>query len=105
MDAHTHSHCKYYNFTKEFSVADLAAFHGHLGPYIVLGYRVGKYIREHFCDDPFQMKAEIHCAGCHPSPASWMGYSSGADAPSGNGISRSFHRRRSVAFSWLTEKR
>lgn len=66
MDAHTHSNCKYYNITLDFSVADLAAFHGHLGPYIVLGYRIGKYVRGNFCDDPFRMKAEVHCAGTPP---------------------------------------
>lgn len=66
MDNHTHSHCRYYNITHDFSVSDLAAFHGHLGPYIVLGYRIGKYVRDHFCDDPFQMKADIHCAGTPP---------------------------------------
>lgn len=66
MDSHTHSHCKYYNIANDFSVADLAAFHGHLGPYIVLGYRIGKYARENFCDDPFEMKAAVHCAGVPP---------------------------------------
>lgn len=66
MDAHTHSHCKYYNLNNEFSVADLAAFHGHLGPYIVLGYRIGKYVREHFCNDPFRMNAEVFCSGEPP---------------------------------------
>ncbi|MDD3856491.1 MAG: formylmethanofuran dehydrogenase subunit E family protein [Methanoculleus sp.] len=66
MDAETHRHCKYYNIKNDFSVADLAAFHGHLGPYIVLGYRVGKYVRSNFCDDPFRMKAEVRCAGVPP---------------------------------------
>jgi formylmethanofuran dehydrogenase subunit E len=66
MDAHTHAHCKYYNLNHDFSIFTLAAFHGHLGPYIVLGYRIGKYVREHFCDDPFRMKAEVHCAGTPP---------------------------------------
>ncbi len=66
MDAHTHSHCRFYNLDPEFTVSDLAAFHGHLGPYIVLGYRIGKYVREHFCDDPFRMKAEVYCAGTPP---------------------------------------
>ncbi|MDI6899057.1 MAG: formylmethanofuran dehydrogenase subunit E family protein [Methanolinea sp.] len=66
MDAHSHSHCRFYNLVPEFSIEELAAFHGHLGPYIVLGYRIGKYVRENFCGDPFQMKAEIHCAGKPP---------------------------------------
>jgi len=66
MDTHTHSHCKYYNLTNTFSLTDLAAFHGHLGPYIVLGYRIGKYVRGNFCDDPFRMKAEVRCSGAPP---------------------------------------
>lgn len=66
MDDHTHSHCRYYNIDPDFSLQDLAAFHGHLGPYIVLGYRIGKYVRGNFCDDPFRMKARIHCSGTPP---------------------------------------
>ncbi|MDK2990243.1 MAG: formylmethanofuran dehydrogenase subunit [Methanoculleus sp.] len=66
MAAKTHLHCKYYNIKNDFSIADLAAFHGHLGPYIVLGYRIGKYVRSSFCDDPFRMKAEVRCAGVPP---------------------------------------
>ncbi len=66
MDSHTHDHCRYYNLDPEFSVRDLAAFHGHLGPFIVLGYRIGKFARENFCSDPFRMKAEVHCAGAPP---------------------------------------
>lgn len=58
--------CKYSHLTKNYSIEDLAAFHGHLGPYIVLGYRMGKYARETFCSDPFSMKAEVHCNGVPP---------------------------------------
>jgi formylmethanofuran dehydrogenase subunit E len=54
------------NITKEYSVADLAAFHGHLGPFIVLGYRIGKYAKEQFCNDPFKLSASIYCAGKPP---------------------------------------
>jgi formylmethanofuran dehydrogenase subunit E len=66
MDAHTHSHCRFYNIEPEFSVRDLAAFHGHLGPYIVLGYRIGKHVRERFCNDPFRMEAKVYCSGTPP---------------------------------------
>lgn len=59
-------HCHLFNITKEYTAADLAAFHGHLGPYIVLGYRMGRYARNHFCDDPFSMKARVHCSGTPP---------------------------------------
>lgn len=60
------SHCHLFNITKDYTAADLAAFHGHLGPYIVLGYRIGRYARDHFCDDPFSMKATVHCSGKPP---------------------------------------
>jgi formylmethanofuran dehydrogenase subunit E len=58
--------CKYTGIEKEYSIEDLAAFHGHLGPYIVLGYRMGRYIRLHFCSDPFRMNAAVHCSGTPP---------------------------------------
>ncbi|CAJ36338.1 hypothetical protein similar to formylmethanofuran dehydrogenase, subunit E [Methanocella arvoryzae MRE50] len=51
---------------REYSIEDLAAFHGHLGPYIVLGYRIGRYAREYFCDDAFQMHAVVGCSGTPP---------------------------------------
>ncbi len=66
MDSHTHSTCKYYNIARDHSVAELAAFHGHLGPFIVVGYRIGRYARDRFCDDPFQMRATIFCSGTPP---------------------------------------
>lgn len=58
--------CKYTGIEKEYTIEDLAAFHGHLGPYIVLGYRMGRYAICHFCNDPFQMKATVHCSGTPP---------------------------------------
>ena len=58
--------CKYVGIDKEYTIEDLAAFHGHLGPYIVLGYRMGRYARRHFCSDPFQMKAAVYCTGTPP---------------------------------------
>lgn len=61
-----HSGCRYLNLTHDYTPADLAAFHGHLGPFIVLGYRIGRYVRKTFCDDPFKMQAVIHCAGTPP---------------------------------------
>ncbi len=51
---------------KDYSIEDLAAFHGHLGPYIVLGYRIGKYVRDAFCDDPFRMSVRVYCSGVPP---------------------------------------
>ncbi|MFA5330873.1 MAG: formylmethanofuran dehydrogenase subunit E family protein [Methanoregula sp.] len=64
---HDHNHeCHFLNLKKEYSVADLAAFHGHLGPFIVLGYRIGKYAKEQFCNDPFELSASVYCAGKPP---------------------------------------
>jgi formylmethanofuran dehydrogenase subunit E len=63
---HNHAGCTYTNLQRTYSVADLAAFHGHLGPYIVLGYRIGRYIRTTFCDDPFRLTARVYCSGTPP---------------------------------------
>lgn len=60
------SACKYTGINRDYSPEDLAAFHGHLGPYIVLGYRIGRYIRKHFFSDPFAMKALVYSAGVPP---------------------------------------
>jgi hypothetical protein len=61
-----HHECHFLNLSKQYSIADLAAFHGHLGPFIVLGYRIGKYAKEQFCNDPFALRASIYCAGTPP---------------------------------------
>ncbi|MDM7939941.1 MAG: formylmethanofuran dehydrogenase subunit E family protein [Methanothrix sp.] len=58
--------CKHTGIEKEYSIEDLAAFHGHLGPFIVLGYRMGRYAKKNFCTDPFQMSAVVYCAGTPP---------------------------------------
>lgn len=58
--------CKYIGIEKDYSIEDLAAFHGHLGPIIVLGYRIGKYVKRYFCGDPFQMSATVYCSGTPP---------------------------------------
>ena len=63
---HNHPHCRYFNADKKYSVEDLAAFHGHLGPFIVLGYRIGRYVRDHICTDPFQLRAAVYCSGAPP---------------------------------------
>lgn len=63
---HTASGCRYTGIDKQYSLEDLAAFHGHLGPYIVLGYRIGRYVKQHFCSDPFQIKATVFCEGLPP---------------------------------------
>ncbi len=72
---HNHSGCRYTHLVHEYSPEDLAAFHGHLGPYIVIGYRIGRYARDNFCNDPFSMKARVYCSGTPRNRASSTGYS------------------------------
>lgn len=63
---HNHTHCRYMHLKQDFSVRDLAAFHGHLGPFIIIGYRIGTYVRDTFCDNPFDLAARIYCSGKPP---------------------------------------
>jgi len=49
----------------EYSAAELIKFHGHLGPYIVLGYRMGRFARKEFNNSPF-LQAEVHCRDTPP---------------------------------------
>jgi formylmethanofuran dehydrogenase subunit E len=63
---HRHNGCQYLNLERDLTVTDLAVFHGHLGPYIVIGYRIGKYASEHVCNNPFDLRARVYCAGTPP---------------------------------------
>lgn len=49
----------------EYSAPELIKFHGHLGPYIVLGYRMGRFAREFFSNSP-EMDAVVHCPDTPP---------------------------------------
>ncbi|MDK2973799.1 MAG: formylmethanofuran dehydrogenase subunit [Methanofollis sp.] len=62
----SHTGCHYLNLDRTFTVEDLAAFHSHLGPYIVLGYRIGRFAREQFCSDPFSLNARVFCSAVPP---------------------------------------
>ncbi|MBN2734386.1 MAG: formylmethanofuran dehydrogenase subunit E family protein [Methanomicrobiaceae archaeon] len=61
-----HDHCKYMELDREYSVEDLATFHGHLGPYIVIGYRIGRYASEYLGNNPFEINAKVYCSGKTP---------------------------------------
>lgn len=78
-------HCHLFNVTKDYSAHDLAAFHGHLGPFIVLGYRMGRYARDRFCSDPFAMKAAVHCSGIPPESCVADGVQLGSGCTLGKG--------------------
>jgi len=44
----------------------LERFHGHLGPYVVLGYRMGRFAREVLSVSPFELKAEVLTGNTRP---------------------------------------
>lgn len=43
-----------------------SAFHGHLGPYLVLGLKAGELANKIMGGDPFKMKAEVFCPSKPP---------------------------------------
>ncbi|NPV47683.1 MAG: hypothetical protein HPY69_12045 [Armatimonadetes bacterium] len=50
----------------------LRAFHGHLGPYVVAGLRLGRYAMARLAADPhFGIEAEVHCPD-RPPPSCAM---------------------------------
>jgi formylmethanofuran dehydrogenase subunit E len=38
-----------------------AAFHGHLGPWLVLGLKAGAYARKKLAASPFELNARVFC--------------------------------------------
>jgi formylmethanofuran dehydrogenase subunit E len=70
---------------REYSVIDLARFHGHLGPFIVLGYRVGKHALKELGNDPFSMKTEVYCSGIPPQSCLADGVQLGSGCTLGKG--------------------
>ncbi len=61
-----HESCRYMELPREYSVEELAKFHGHLGPFIVLGYRMGRFALRYFDNDPFSLTATVYCSGQPP---------------------------------------
>ncbi len=67
-------------------VQQAAAFHGHLGPYLVLGLRMGIIAKDILGGDPFAMTAEIHTRKTPPRSCVIDGvqFSSGCTFGKGN---------------------
>jgi formylmethanofuran dehydrogenase subunit E len=61
-----HEKCKYMELPREYSSKELAKFHGHLGPFIVLGYRMGKFALQYYDNNPFSLYATVYCSGTTP---------------------------------------
>lgn len=61
-----HDHCRFMELERDYSIEELARFHGHLGPFIVLGYRMGRYALSRLGNDPFALAATVRCSGEPP---------------------------------------
>jgi hypothetical protein len=63
-----------------------AAFHGHLGPWLVLGLKAGTYARRRLGASPFELKARVFCPAGTPHTCFVDGvqFSSGCTMGKGN---------------------
>jgi formylmethanofuran dehydrogenase subunit E len=41
------------------ALKQIQQFHGHLGPYVVLGYKMGEIATQHLGSDPFSKQADV----------------------------------------------
>ncbi len=80
-----HDHCQYMEIPRDYSIQDLARFHGHLGPYIVLGYRMGRYALRTLDTDPFNLQAQVFCSGITPQSCLADGVQIGSGCTLGKG--------------------
>jgi formylmethanofuran dehydrogenase subunit E len=80
-----HDHCQYMELARDYSVSDLARFHGHLGPFIVLGYRMGRYALRELGGNPFSVQAEVFCSGTTPQSCLADGIQLGSGCTLGKG--------------------
>jgi formylmethanofuran dehydrogenase subunit E len=70
---------------RDYSVNDLARFHGHLGPFIVLGYRMGRRALTELGGNPFSLKAQVYCSGITPQSCLADGIQLGSGCTLGKG--------------------
>lgn len=80
-----HEHCQYMELPREYPVTELARFHGHLGPFIVLGYRMGRYALQRLGDNPFAIRASVYCSGTTPQSCLADGVQLGSGCTLGKG--------------------
>ena len=57
-----HESCIYMELPREYSVEELAKFHGHLSHFIVLSYRIGRFAIKYFDNKPFPLFATVYCS-------------------------------------------
>ncbi len=62
-----------------------ARFHGHLGPWLVLGLRTGRYARRILGGSPFDLEARVHCPARTPYTCFLDGIQFGSGCTLGKG--------------------
>jgi len=70
---------------RDYPLIELARFHGHLGPFIVIGYRMGRYALERFGNNPFALRATVYCSGITPQSCLVDGIQLGSGCTMGKG--------------------
>ena len=68
------------------ALSQAAAFHGHLGPWLVLGLQAGTYARKKLVGSPFELNARVFCPAGTPYTCFVDGiqFSSGCTMGKGN---------------------
>ena len=72
-------------------------FHGHLGPYAVIGYRMGKIACEKLNDDPFEKNAEVFTGTTPPISCIVDGIQLGSGCTLGKGNIKITDEKKPVA--------
>ncbi|OYD15623.1 hypothetical protein CH330_05160 [candidate division WOR-3 bacterium JGI_Cruoil_03_51_56] len=90
-----------------------ARFHGHIGPWIVLGLRTGRYAQRVLGGSPFELDARVHCPAKLPYSCFLDGVQLASGCTMGKGnihhISSSrvwveFSRKKSTGARFISEK-
>ncbi|MEO0081043.1 MAG: formylmethanofuran dehydrogenase subunit E family protein [candidate division WOR-3 bacterium] len=76
------------------SLADAARFHGHLGPWLVLGLRAGRHAADKLKVKPFELQARVFCPSGTPYTCLLDGVQLGSGCTMGKGNIRHIRSRR-----------
>ena len=76
------------------TLAAAARFHGHLGPWLALGLRAGRYAARKLKANPFQLRARVFCPARTPYTCFLDGIQFGSGCTMGKGNIRHIRCRR-----------
>ena len=72
-------------------------FHGHLGPYAVIGYRMGRIACAKLNDDPFEKNVEVFTGNTPPISCIVDGIQLGSGCTLGKGNIKIFDEKKPIA--------